>query len=287
MLDTGDFEAAENIYINGENSVEDDGAVHSIGAFAKNQEALPLLNNYYGTPTPLDDFVNSALRGTERFEGTPDAVRRQAAAKGIQHHTMAAWAIYELGNAIAKQSRIISAPPAVQSSTGTRSGRYSTAQSRTCSPHTAGNEHAAEFGTTGSDGNTALANEVIKGSLTIGREALIAGSIDDAIPAADEVMRNLVIIYSQATISYASRIESAMVNGDDDKVRELQAEGLGFWRSIEAYVSRLNADTDSVNAVFDLADMPDIDGYEDQVRTALAPAWNAIGIGPPDIGTLQ
>ena len=108
-----------------------------------------------------------------------------------------------------------------------------------------------------------------------------------AAEAAAEVTRNVVITYSQAAIRYGSLIEGDLAGDDAAKAKEHQAEGLAFWRVIEAYVAQQGADLDTINAVFDLANDPGANGFGDEIRAALAPAWDALGISDTDIGTLQ
>ena len=65
-------------------------------------------------------------------------------------------------------------------------------------------------------------------------------------------------------------------------------QGLAFWRVIEAYAAAQGADVDTVNSIFDLANESGVTGNGDTVRTALAPAWDAVGISSDDdIGVLQ
>ena len=66
-----------------------------------------------------------------------------------------------------------------------------------------------------------------------------------------------------------------------------QAEGLAFWRVIEAYVTPAGADGDAINTIFDLANEPGANGFGDEGSAALQPAWDALGISAEDIGTLQ
>ena len=56
------------------------------------------------------------------------------------------------------------------------------------------------------------------------------------VDARDEVLKNVVIVYSQASVRYASKmtVDLDEANGDYDKH---QAEGHAFFRVIEAYVA--------------------------------------------------
>ncbi|MDH5521402.1 MAG: hypothetical protein OEZ14_12815, partial [Acidimicrobiia bacterium] len=76
---TPDFEAASAIYSDGEYSNNSDGSVRTLAGFAGSEDELHGFDTYYGTATPLDDWVTEALSGTGRFAGTSDTVRAQAA----------------------------------------------------------------------------------------------------------------------------------------------------------------------------------------------------------------
>ena len=287
LLDAGDFGAVEDIYRNGENSVKSDGSVRSIGGFASQEGRLHGLDAYYGTPTPLDDFITDALRGTGMFAGRSDAVRGQGAEKGIQNQAMVAWTVHYLNAAIAKAH-----DGDFEVESGAVHGwdeawAFFHGAEPGCAPYATGNKRAGNFGTTASDGSTALSNEAILAAMIAGRDALLAQDAEDAAQAARDVMRNLVITYSQATIRYASLIEGDLADGNSDKAAEHQAEGLAFWRVIEAYVAPQGADVDAINAILDMDNAPGANGYGDEVRAALQPAWNALGITDDDIGALS
>ena len=156
-----------------------------------------------------------------------------------------------------------------------------------CAPYSTGDKRAANFGTVGSDGETALANEAILAAMVAGRDALLAEDVAGAEVAAAEVVRNVTITYSQAAIRYASLVEGDLADGDPETAKVHQAEGLAFWRVIEAYVVPEGADGDAINAIFDLANEPGAHGFGDEVRAALQPALDALDITDEDIGTLQ
>jgi hypothetical protein len=132
-----------------------------------------------------------------------------------------------------------------------------------------------------------VANENILAAMIQGRDALVEGNVPAAGIATAEAVKNLVVIYSQAAIRYASLIEGDLADGNDAKAKEHQAEGLAFFRVIEATVAPEGADIDAINAIFDLANEPGANGYGDEVRAALQPAWDALGITADDVGTLQ
>ena len=287
LLDAGDFAAVEDIYRNGENSVKSDGSIRTIGGFAAGEGKQHGLDAYYGTPAPLDDFVTAALQGTGMFEGQSDGVRSQGAEKGIQNQVMVAYTVHELYAALAKAAdgNFDVASGAVHNWDegwaffhGTEPG---------CAPYATGNKRAGNFGTTGADGETARANEAILAAMIDGRDALVSGDAASAEAAATEVIRNLAITYSQAAIRYASLIEGDLADGNDAKAKEHQAEGLAFWRVVEAYMVPAGADAGAMDAIFDLSNPPGANGYGVEVRAALQPAWDALGIAASDIGSLQ
>lgn len=287
LLDAGDFEAVEAIYRDGVNSVNSDGTVRSIGGFAARDDRSHGLDAYYGSPAPLDEFVTAALTGTGIFDGQSDAVRAQGVEKGMQNQTMVAWVVHELNSAMAKadEGNFDVAEGAVHN--WDEGWAFFHGAEVGCSPYATGDKRAANFGTVGADGETALANEAILAAMIAGRDALLAEDGAGAKAAADEVVKNVAITYSQAAVRYASLIEVDVAEDDADSAEIHQAEGLAFWRVIEAYVAPVGADVDAINAIFDLANEPGANGFGDEVRTALQPAWDALGITADDIGELQ
>ena len=287
LLDAGDFDGVATIYREGVNSVTGDGSVRTIAGFASRDDRSHGLDEFYGTPTPLDDFVSSALDGSGMFEGQSDAVRSQGVEKGTQNQVMTAWVVHELASALAKagEGNFDVAEGAVHN--WDEGWAFYHGSEPGCAPHATGDKRAANFGTVGADGETALANEGILAAMIAGRDALLAEDAAGAEAAAAEVQRNVVIIYSQAAVRYASLIEGDLANGDANAAKTHQAEGLAFWRVIEALVVPAGADGDAVNAVFDLANEPGANGFGDVVRSALEPSWDSLGISADDIGELQ
>jgi len=287
LLGDADYATVQARYTDGENSVNDDGSIRTIGGFAAGDDKAHGLDEYYGTPTPLDDFVTAALEGTGAFAGEADPVRKQGVEKGIQNQVMIAWVVHELNTALAK---------AADGNFDIQSGAvhnwdegwafYHGAEPG-CAPYATADKRGGDFGTVGADGETSLANEAILAAMIEGRDALVDGDAAAAEAAAGEVIRNVVITYSQAVIKYAALPVDDLAAGDPDEARKHQAEGLAFWRVIEAIVAAEGADVDAVNAILSLDNEPAANGDGDDVRTALQPAWDALGIDSDDIGTLQ
>ena len=287
LLDAGDFAAVDDIYRNGENSVKSDGSIRTIGGFASRDDRSHGHDAYYGTATPLDDFVSAALGGTGMFSGTSDAVRGQGVEKGIQNQVMVAWVVHELEAALAKAADgNFDAASGAPHNWDEAWAFYHGAEPG-CAPYATANKRAGNFATMGADGETARANEAILAAMIAGRDALLDGDTAGTQAAADEIVRNLVITYSQAAIRYASLIEGDLADGNDAKAAEHQAEGLAFWRVIEPYAVPAGADAAAMSAILDLSNAPGANGYGDAVRAALQPAWTTLGISADDIGTLQ
>ena len=287
LLDAGDFAAVEDIYRNGENSVKSDGSIRTIGGFAARSDRTHGLDAYYGTPAPLDEFVTAALQGTGPFAGQSDGVRAQGAEKGIQNQVMVAWTIHELNSALAKarDGNFDVAGGAVHN--WDEGWAFFHGAEPGCAPYATGNKRAGNFATVGADGETARANEVILAAMIAGRDALLDSDAAGAEAAAATVVRGLAITYSQAAIRYASVIEGDLADGNDAKAKEHQAEGLAFWRVVEAYMVPAGADATAMDAIFRLDNPPGANGFGDEVRAALEPAWDALGIAASDIGSLQ
>lgn len=287
LLDAGDFEAAAARYRDGGNSVNSDGSVRTIAGFAERDDRSHGLDAYYGTPAPLDDFVTAALDGTGTFEGQSDAVRGQGVEKGMQNQVMVAWLVHELNSANAKAAdgNFDVAEGAVHN--WDEGWAFYHGAQPGCAPYTTADKRAANFGTLATDGETSLANEAILAAMVEGRDALLAEDAQGAEAAATEVVRNVVITYSQAAVRYAALVEGDLADGDAETAKVHQAEGLAFWRVIEAYVAPAGADVDAVNAVLDLSEEPGANGFGAEVRTALEPAWDALGISAADIGELE
>lgn len=279
-----DFEAVEAIYRDGSNSVNDDGSVRTLADFATATDRLHGVDEYYGTATPLDDWVTSALDGSGRFEGRSDAVRRQGVQKGIQNQIMVAWVVHEIESALAKAADGDVDPASGAPHNWDEAWAYYHGAEPGCAPFATANSRAGNFGTTGDDGETALANEAILAAMTAGRDALLDGDREGAQAAAAEVGRNVVITYSQAAIRYATLAVADVEAGDDPL--EHVVEGLAFFRVIEPIVAGAGADVEAIDAIFDL-DAPGQRGGGDEVRAALQPAWDVLGITADDIGELQ
>lgn len=281
-----DFDAIAAIYRDGENSVNSDGSVRTIGGFASRDDRNPELQEFFGTTTPLDDFVTSALAGTGAFEGEADLVRRQGVQKGIQNQVMVAWTIHEFNTALSKAAEGDLEPAGGAPHNWDEAWAFYHGAEPGCSPFATANSRAGNFGTEGVDGETAQANEIILQSMIDGRDALLAEDVEGAEAAAQEAIRALAITYSQATLRYAQIVEDDLAEGDGEAARIHQAEGWAFSRVMAPVLSDAGADFDAIDGVYNLEGEPTAGGFA-VIETALQPAWDTLGITAADIGTLS
>ena len=273
-----------SVYTDGANSVKGDGSVRTLKGFASAEGKKHNSDEYYGSAGSIDAFVTSAIDGSGDFDGESDGTRSQAIEKGIQNETLVAYVAHELFTALAKGADGDFAGGVHNWDEGW--AFYHGAEPG-CSPYATGNSRAENYATLSDDGVTALANVNILNAMIEGRDALLNEDVDTATTAANEVIRNLVTIYSQAVIRYATKMTSDLAEGDQEAARAHQAEGLAFWRVIEPYVGGINPDsTSAINGVFALSSDP-ASGTEGDVRAALEPIWDATGVSADEVGTLQ
>lgn len=281
-----DFAGVTETYRDGGNSVKPDGSVRTIEGFASNEDRNQQLQDYYGSPTPLDDHVAAALERSGPFAGESDAVRRQAVQKGIQNQIMVAWVIFELDGALARAEEGNFDPDKGVAHKIDEAWAFYHGAEPDCAPFATADKRAADFGTEGADGATARANEEILAAMIRGRDASLASDAAGVQAADSEIRRAIMVTYSQATLKYAQTMGEAVAAGDTAAAREQQAEGWAFWRTIEATAASSGADAAAVNGVLSLDNPPGEGGIE-TVRGALRPAWDTLGITDDDLGTLQ
>lgn len=281
-----DFDAVSGIYVDGKHSVNSDGSVRTLAGFAAASDRMHGFDEYYDSDTPIDDFVSAAIAGSGGFEGESDAVRRQGVQKGIQNQTMIAWVIHELNAALAKADDTNFDADEGAPHNWDEAWAFYHGSEPGCGPYATADKRGADFGTLAEDGETSLANEAIREAMNDGRDALLAEDAGSAEAAADEVLRQVVITYSQATIKYAALVPEDLEAGDAETARVHQAEGLAFFRVIEPILADAGADVDTIDAVLSLENEPGANGGEDEVRAALQPAFDTLGISDEDIGQL-
>tara|TARA_B100001758_G_scaffold33377_1_gene24564 strand:- start:164 stop:1411 length:1248 start_codon:yes stop_codon:yes gene_type:complete len=282
----GDYRWSEisEIYANGSNSVKSDGSVRTIGGFAAGEGKKHGVDTYYGTPTPLDDFVSAALNGTGVWAGESDAVRKQGVQKGIMNQVMIAWVVHELNAALAK-----AADGNFDAATGAphnwdEAWAFYHGSAPGCGPFATANKRAKDFGTLGSDGETALANEGLLAAMIEGRDALLAGDEAGAISATNEAVKHVFITYAQATIKYAAKVYSDLEAGDTEAARVHQAEGWAFFRIIEPILGNNGIDTSVIDSILNMENEPGSGSVAD-IQAVLDPVIASFGITPAEFGS--
>ena len=282
----GDYKWSEiaDIYANGVHSVKSDGSVRTIGGFAAGEGKRHGVDTYYGTATPLDDFVSAALNGTGVWAGESDAVRKQGVQKGIMNQIMIAWVVHELNAALAKAAdgNFDVASGAVHNWDEAWAFYHGVAPD--CGPFKTAEKRAADFGTTGADGESALANEGLLAAMIDGRDALLAGDEAGAISATREAVKHVFTTYAQATIKYAAKVYSDLEAGDTEAARVHQAEGWAFFRIIEPILGNNGIDTSVIDGILNMENEPGSGSVAD-IQAVLDPVIAYFGITPAEFGS--
>ena len=224
-----DFATAKTIYADGKNAQKDSGVYRTLGGFASATGKNHEYDNYYGANGSIGEHIMAAMDGTGDFENTSNTVRYQGIAKLTVNMGMVGYTIHELNAAIAK---------AEAGNWGTDDAQHAwdegwaffhgPTENYGCSPAKVMEKRAADFNTADADGNAAtfLATRT---AMNDGLTALQNENMQGVVDARDEVLKNLVIVYSQAVLKYTSKMDS------NDTAEKYQAEGYAFWKAIEAY----------------------------------------------------
>ena len=235
-----DWDGVKDIYESGEYAEKSDGSYRTLDAFASASGKNHAYDTYYGEAGSWDLFVSAAIEGTGAFAGESDTVRDQVVEKGIQNGIMTAYAIHELNAAIIKAEAGNWGPDDAQHAWDEGWAFYhgpddSGADFDGCGPYATADKRAGNFGTDNADG-TAAANVATLAAMNAGLTAMQNEDMQGLVDARDEVLKNIVIVYSQASVRYASKMTDDLATGDADDYDKHQAEGHAFFRVIEAYV---------------------------------------------------
>ncbi|MCH2641417.1 MAG: FEA1-related lipoprotein [Candidatus Thalassarchaeum sp.] len=227
-----DFTTAKDIYMNGKNAEKSDGTFRTLHGFASAEGKKHPYDDYYNMTGSVGAHIMDAMDGTGDFAGTSDTVRYQGIAKLTVNMGMVAYTIHELNSAIAKADA-----GNIDNDTGAPHNWdegwaffHGPDEDYSCSPAKVMEKRAGDFGTTNADGvaNTFSATEA---AMVDGLAALQAGDAAGYTAAADTVVKNLVITYSQAVLKYTYKMDS------NTTAEKYQAEGYAFWMAIEALVA--------------------------------------------------
>ena len=231
-----DWDGVKDIYENGEYAEKSDGSYRTLMGFADAAGKNHAYDDYYGADGSWNDFVSAAIEGTGPFAGESDTVRDQATEKGIQNGVMTAYAIHELNAAIIKAEAGNWGPDDAQHAWDEGWAFYhgpddADADFDGCGPFATASKRGGNFGTGDATNVATLA------AMNDGLAALVAEDMQGVIDARDEVLKNVVIVYSQASVRYASKMTDDLAAGDTANYDKHQAEGHAFYRVIEAYVA--------------------------------------------------
>ena len=231
-----DWDGVMDIYENGEHAEKSDGSYRTLMGFADAAGKNHAYDDYYGADGSWNDFVSAAIGGTGAFAGESDTVRDQATEKGIQNGVMTAYAIHELNAAIIKAEAGNWGPDDAQHAWDEGWAFYhgpddADADYDGCGPFATAAKRGGNFGTGDATNIATLA------AMNDGLTALKNEDMQGVIDARDEVLKNVVIVYSQASVRYASKMTDDLAAGDTADYDKHQAEGHAFYRVIEAYVA--------------------------------------------------
>ena len=231
-----DWDGVMDIYENGKHAEKSDGSYRTLMAFADASGKNHAYDDYYGADGSWNDFVSAAIEGTGPFAGESDTVRDQATEKGIQNGVMTAYAIHELNAAIIKAEAGNWGPDDAQHAWDEGWAFYhgpddADADYDGCGPFATAAKRGGNFGTGDATNIATLA------AMNDGLTALKNEDMQGVIDARDEVLKNVVIVYSQASVRYASKMTDDLAAGDTADYDKHQAEGHAFYRVIEAYVA--------------------------------------------------
>ena len=236
-----DWTGVMDIYENGEHAEKSDGSYRTLMGFADASGKNHAYDAYYGADGSWNDFVYAAITATGPFAGESDTVRDQAVEKGIQNGVMTAYAIHELNAAIIKAEAGNWGPDDAQHAWDEGWAFYhgpddSNADYDGCGPYATADKRAGNFGTANADGTSAT-NVATLAAMNNGLTAMQNEDMQGLVDARDEILKNIIIVYSQASVRYASKMTDDLAAGDSDDYDKHQAEGHAFYRVIEAYVA--------------------------------------------------
>ncbi len=227
-----DWDTATMIYMNGKNAEKDDGSFRTLAGFAAASGKNHNYDAYHGMDGAIGAHIMSALNGDGDFAGTSDTVRYQGIAKLTVNMGMVGYTIHEINSAVAKADA-----GNIDDDTGAPHNWdegwaffHGPDEHYDCSPAKVMEKRASDFGTADADG-VAATFKATEQAMVDGLAALQAGDEAGYDAAAETVVKNIIITYSQATLKYTSKMDNA------DSGAKYQAEGYAFWKAIEAYAA--------------------------------------------------
>ena len=181
------------------------------------EDAYDLFYAYYASKTWISDFLYRATDTTRTSNS--ELARLEAVEKTMWDATMVNAIASDLFRGITDQNAWDAAAAKY----------FGTASTRSTTIYGRANKRAGNFGTLGSDGVTAKANEAISAAFKAGKSQVNH----------DIILKSIKTIYAQCAIRYGLMLDQDVASGAD--YREHQAEGWAFWRVLAPWVSEVDS----------------------------------------------
>lgn len=294
-IDAADFATAAAIYTVGQNSVRSDGTKRTLAAWAEGGEDdephWGLYARYFNDSAWLNTFITAGLEGTAPW--TVEDARKQIVKKGIQSNLQAAYMFHEVDEAAeaveaGEIDPLEGAPHVVDEGAaiyfGTKCAGGSIADVAIKRAKAFGTMVADASGACVAPTNVAVA-EAFKGL----QAAAVAGDAAAYEAATAALEKQIVTIFTQATLTYAHEIQEileagAEVAGALPDTAEASAEGIAFFRTIAPLVAEVS-ESDAEVIASQLASPTD--DIEAQITAAFVATLDAYGITAAELGTLD
>ncbi|PSC73557.1 Fe-assimilating 1 [Micractinium conductrix] len=287
-VDAKDWNSAEAIYKNGQNSLRSDGTTRKLQEWALDgavdESHWGLYSAYFKNDTAwLDTFIGAGFAGVAPW--TDAAARAQVVKKGVQSNLLVAYMFHEVDEAHEELEEGLTDPKTgAPHLVDEAAAIYFGTTCPTGSVADVANKRATSFGTltTGPDGVCTAATNVAVAKAMAAMQAAAAAGDDAAYEAASkDLEKAIVTIFVQATLTYAAELDELVGAGNDTAAEE--AEGVAFFRTIAPLVAQVAAD-DAETIMTAL--MVPAKGVQDKVETAFAATLEAYDITAADLGTL-
>lgn len=226
-----DFATAKDIYTNGKNAEKSDGSFRTLAGFAAADGKKHAYDDYYNMSGSVGQHITDAMEGTGDFTNTSDTVRYQGIAKLTANMGMVAYTIHELNSAVAKADagNVDNDSGAPHNWDEGWAFFHGPEDDWSCSPAYTMKKRAADYSTETDGVSNALT--ATTNAMVDGLAALQAQDSAGYTAATNTVVKNVIITYSQATLKYASKMDS------NTSAEKYQVEGYAFWKTIEAYAA--------------------------------------------------
>jgi len=157
-------------------------------------------------------------------------------------------------------------------------------------------KRGSDFGTVDSTGPSAV-NVAILAEFIKGRDLIIAGSCDAAVPVIDEIIKLMTVPLVQGTLKYAFKADPANANGDcaadagknamtaTDSCVKSWAEGWAFAAAVLPQIDQCDpAAAKTVEDALDIAATGPVAGGFAAVKTAIESTYPCLGITCEHVG---